>query len=150
MALVELDERRRRCIGERREAAPQPGDGRRERHTAAAARLARRLDRGAARPKSSSSFERELNGTCLRDLAALTQLSADSRDDRDGEVRRAAECAHGDRLEARERSKDGLDTARALGQADRARDLVDNLISQRREGRRSRRHARRRGVRGSL
>ena len=150
MALVEFDERGRRRIGKGREAAPQPGDSRRERHTAPAARRAQRLDPGAACPKSSSSFERELNGTGLRDLAALTQLPADSRDDRDGEVRRAAERAHGDRLEARERSKDGLDAARALGQADRACDLVDDLISQRREGRRSRRHAQRRGVRGSL
>ena len=44
MALVELDERRRRCIGEGREAAPQPGDGRRERHTSATtSQSARRL-----------------------------------------------------------------------------------------------------------
>jgi hypothetical protein len=71
VALVELDERRRRCIREGCEATPQPCDGMWERHTAAAACGASRLDWHSACRKSSSPFERELNGPCLRDVAAL-------------------------------------------------------------------------------
>jgi hypothetical protein len=91
-----------------------------------------------------------LNGAYLRDNAASAEFSADRRDDRDRKICRSAKGTHGDRLEPRKGTKNGLDAAAALGQSHRACDLVDELISQRREGRTSRRHARLQGARRSL
>ena len=55
-----------------------------------------------------------------------TELAADGGDDRHRQIGGAPQRADRDRLEARQRRKHALDPARALGEADRARDVADD------------------------
>ena len=135
MALVELGERRRSVaasVSTSRRSRPSAGEN--DQPAAAARGTTSRPAAPAAAPNRRRPSGVNWAGRVAATMAALSQLAADRGDERDGELRGAADPPRRDGLEPSEGREHGPHAGLALGEADSARDLGDELLRQRRAG----------------
>ena len=128
MHLIELDSRRRRSIGERREPLSSRSEGCRDDDLPLRAGWTSRFGRGVAARQAEElpAVRRQLNRARPVDDATLAELVADRADDRDGKLSDAADLSDCNGLESSGGAYDVANACVALGQADARGNLVDD------------------------
>jgi hypothetical protein len=101
VTLIELNKRHGHRLAYRCKSPSKARDLRGEGDATAAAGGTRGFDAGDRRRELGAPFDRELNRPLLRDKSALSQLSANGRDDRNGQIHCAGKYTYRYGLEPR-------------------------------------------------